>query len=312
MNQYIRLARPRQWTKNLLVFAGLIFTGLFVCSEAATAALLLFAAFCLASSAGYVWNDVADVEADQLHPVKRSRPIASGAVAKGAASVYAIGLLIAAYAVALVLDFSVLPLAESIYDSARTNRLPLLDSNFPIATVCVSAYLINQFFYSTIARRVAILDVFVIAIGFLIRAIAGAVVLSVTISQWLFLCTLFLALFLGFAKRRNEFLIAAESRSSLGGYSRTLLDHLISITAASSVISYSLYAIQSSTAQSHPLLALTIPFPVFGIFRYLQITFRDNDSGSPDLVLLRDPWIWGTVLAWGALSIFAMTQGGNR
>jgi 4-hydroxybenzoate polyprenyltransferase len=312
MSQYLRLARPRQWTKNLLVFAGLIFTGLFAHSDATIVTLLLFAAFCLASSAGYVWNDVADVEADQLHPVKRMRPVAAGAVSKSAASIYAIGLLIAAYAVALVLDFSVLPLADSVYESARTSRLSLFESSYPMATICVSAYLINQFFYSMIARRVAILDVFVIAIGFLVRAIAGAIVLSVTISQWLFLCTLFLALFLGFAKRRNEFLIAAESRSSLGGYSRTLLDHLISITAASSVIAYSLYAIQSSTAQSHPLLALTIPFPVFGIFRYLQITFRDNDSGSPDMVLLRDPWIWGTVLAWGALSIFAMTQGGSR
>jgi 4-hydroxybenzoate polyprenyltransferase len=307
---FIRLARPRQWTKNLLVFAGLIFSGLFHFADATLTALVLFAAFCLASSAGYIWNDLKDADADKLHPTKKNRPIASGRISKLAASLFGSGLLVLSFSVALFVDYGSAPISKQAYESARASILEI-DSGFPTATLCIAVYLANQFVYSTLARKIAILDVFVIAIGFLIRAIAGAVVLSVTISQWLLLCTLFLALFLGFAKRRNELIVASESRSSLGGYSQALLDHLISISAAASVIAYSLYAIQSSTAQAHPLLALTIPFPVFGVFRYMQITFRDNDSGNPDAVLLRDPWIWGTVLIWGALSVFAMSQGVN-
>lgn len=308
MIDYVRLARPRQWTKNLLVFAGLIFSGLFQYADATITATILFAAFCLASSAGYIWNDLLDAASDKLHPTKRNRPIASGRVSKTAASLFGLIVLAIAFSVALFVDYGLAPITRDAYESARASVLKI-DTEIPTATACIAIYLTNQFVYSTIARKIAILDVFVIAIGFLIRAIAGAVVLSVTISQWLLLCTLFLALFLGFAKRRNELMVASESRSSLGGYSQALLDHLISISAAASVIAYSLYAIQSSTAQAHPLLALTIPFPVFGVFRYLQITFRDNASGSPDAVLLRDPWIWGTVLIWGALSVLAMSQG---
>lgn len=308
MTDYIRLARPRQWTKNLLVFAGLIFSGLLFYTDALAMAVTLFVAFCLASSAGYALNDVLDARSDAMHPVKRERPVASGRASPGAAMAFGLLLLALAVGVVLLLDFGLGPISEESYDASGASKLSVV-AGVPLATISIGAYLLNQVIYSLIARNVAILDVFVIALGFLIRAVAGAVVLGVTISQWLLLCTLFLALFLGFAKRRNDMLVASGSRASLGGYTPSLLDHLITISAASAVIAYSLYAIQSSTAQKHPLLALTIPFPVFGIFRYLQITFRGNGGGSPEVVLLRDPWIWGTILIWGALSVFAMSQG---
>jgi 4-hydroxybenzoate polyprenyltransferase len=287
-------ARPRQWTKNLLVFAGLVFSGRFTDPAAVGVVLLTFAAFCLVSSAGYIFNDILDRESDSLHPKKKLRPIASGALAVSTA----------AWAAAILLAVGVCAAVATIPYLARTS-----EANY-FALASIGVYALNQVFYATIARKVAIVDVFVIAFGFLIRAIAGALVLEVRISQWLILCTLFLALFLGFAKRKNEMSVAATSRHSLAGYSEKLVDQLIGICAAGAVIAYSLYAIQSNTAQAHPLLALTIPFPLFGVFRYLSVTYRDNDSGSPDAVLLRDPWIYGTILVWAAVSILAMMNPG--
>lgn len=311
MIDFIRLARPRQWTKNLLVLAGLIFSGLFFYADAAIIAVCLFVAFCFASSSGYAFNDVRDAKEDSMHPTKRDRPVASGRIAPHIGILFGVVLLVLAIALACLVDFVLPKIDDASYHQSGAFRLHGI-AGMPVALLSIAAYLANQFFYSFFARGAAILDVFVIALGFLIRAVAGAVVLGVTISQWLLLCTLFLALFLGFAKRRNELSVAIESRESLGGYTQSLLDNLIAISASAAVIAYSLYAIQSSTAQKHPLLALTIPFPVFGIFRYLQITFRENDSGNPDLVFLRDPWIWGTVLVWGVVSLIAMSHGVRR
>jgi 4-hydroxybenzoate polyprenyltransferase len=274
--------RPRQWTKNLLVFAGLIFSGRFTDAESVKLVLLTFAAFCLVSSAGYLLNDVLDRDSDREHPEKRQRPVASGALSRGTATIAAVVLLVAGLAVGAVVNTA--------------------------ALLALGAYVANQAFYVFAGRAIPIVDVFVIAIGFLIRAVAGAAVLGVVISPWLLLCTLMLALFLGFSKRRHELALESNSRSSLRGYSLDVTDQFIGITAACTVLSYSLYAVQSETAAEHPLLYLTIPFPLFGVFRYLQLVHMEGDGGNPDATLLTDPWIAGSVIAWIAVSLLVMSD----
>lgn len=283
MIELLSSMRPRQWTKNLLLLAGIVFTARFDETGAWRVVGFAILSFCLLSSAGYMFNDILDRASDALHPDKRCRPIAAGTLKPTAAATAA--LLLVALAVA----------------SAWMSH--------PYALYSIAAYSANQILYMFVARSVAILDVFVISFGFLIRAIAGAAVLEEKISVWLLLCTLLLALFLGFSKRRHELQTASESRDALRGYTLPLLDQLIGISAAAAVIAYSLYAIQSETGTAHPLLAYTIPLPIFGVFRYLQIVFRNNGGGSPDAELVRDPWIWGTLLLWMALSVFAMSQG---
>lgn len=274
--------RPRQWTKNLLVFAGLIFSGRFSDGESVKVAVLTFMAFCLVSSAGYLLNDVLDRDSDREHPEKRHRPVASGALPARTATFAAIILLCGGVAIGFAVNTA--------------------------ALLSLGAYVANQAFYVFAGRAIPIVDVFVIAIGFLIRAVAGAAVLGVFISPWLLLCTLMLALFLGFCKRRHELALESNSRSSLRGYSISVTDQFIGITAACTVLSYSLYAVQSETAAQHPLLYLTIPFPLFGVFRYLHLVHTEGDGGNPDATLLTDPWIAGTVLGWIVVSFLVMSD----
>lgn len=276
--------RPRQWTKNLLIFGGLIFSAQFTNSDAIKTAVIAFACFCLVSSAGYLINDIGDAEADKLHPEKKERPIPSGRLSKATALATALLLIVGGFALAYF-------------------------TKLPYGVELLGVYAANQALYTVIARRIAILDVFIISNGFLIRAIAGAAVLDVGISPWLLLCTFLLALFLGFAKRKHEFDLGTGARESLSGYSVRLLDQLIGITAAAATLSYCVYAIESQTAQAHPKLLWTIPFPVFGIFRYLQLVYQGDKGGNPDRELVRDPWLGGTVLIWMALSLYAMSQG---
>lgn len=281
MRDWISVSRPRQWTKNLLVFAGLIFSDRFTEPDAIRLVFLTFFAFCFTSSAGYILNDLFDREHDRLHPQKKLRAIASGRLSAASAMTACVFFLAFGVACAMAAN--------------------------PHALWAIGIYALNQILYVFVARRIAILDVFVIGVGFVIRAMAGAWVLGVLISPWLLLCTLLLALFLGFAKRRHELRLLTESRASLAGYTLPLLDQLITVCAAAAVLAYSVYAIQSETALAHPYLALTIPLPMFGVFRYLQVSSKEDGGGSPDADLLRDPWLYGTVLVWIALSIVAMT-----
>ncbi|MDQ2985459.1 MAG: decaprenyl-phosphate phosphoribosyltransferase [Armatimonadota bacterium] len=282
---WLSALRVRQWTKNFLVFGGLIFAGKFNEPEAVKIAFVVFAAFCCISSAGYLVNDVVDREDDAKHPEKKDRPIASGRLRTSAAVVVAILLVLAGFGLMGLLSI-------------------------PYGMLTLGLYAFNQAFYASVARRFAIFDVFVIGMGFLIRAVAGAAAIQVSISAWLLVCTFLLSLFLGFAKRKHELELGSNSRASLTGYTTQLLDHYLIVAASATLLAYSVYAIESNTAQTHPMMVLTIPFPAFGVFRYLQVVYKENGGGHPDRALVRDPWMAVTVILWVLVSLYAVSVDG--
>lgn len=280
----VRLLRPKQWTKNLLVFAGIIFGGVLSDPDHWVRVLIAFAAMCLASSGTYALNDAADAERDRRHPKKRNRPVASGAITKA----FAIGLGFVLIAVGVALGFYL-------------NRG---------SGVTILAYLVLQALYNGAMKRVPVADVFGISIGFVLRAILGAACIQVKISGWLLFCTGALALLLGFAKRRHEFLLQGEGRSSsresLGSYTKEALDALVLASACVAAICYGIYSLNSPTAQTHPGLFLTTPFVFYGICRYILVVFSNGEVGEPETVLLRDPHILGSVVGFIIAAAFAM------
>lgn len=282
--------RPRQWAKNLLLFGGLIFTRSFTDRGMTLLAAEAFVIFCALSSGVYILNDIRDRERDALHPEKSRRPIAAGDLPLP----LAIGLALALIAAGLL---------GALFLSPR------------FASVGVG-YLVLQAAYSFGFKDVVILDVFLIATGFVLRALAGAVVLSVTFSPWLFLCTMMLALFLGFGKRRSELVTLGEGsgghRPALGQYNVALLDQAVGLTATATVMSYALYTITSNTGQTHRYLMLTIPFVLYGVLRYLFHLYANREGGSPDRLLFADIHMLVTVALWIAASILAMIYGGER
>lgn len=282
---WLAALRVRQWTKNLLVFGGLIFAGEFDKPEAVRIAVIVFIAFCCVSSAGYLVNDLIDRNDDAKHPEKKDRPIASGRISVMSAAIAA--LMLAALGFGLMLYFVI-----------------------PFGALTLGLYAFNQAFYASVARRFAIIDVFVIGFGFLIRAVAGAAAIQVSISAWLLVCTFLLSLFLGFAKRKHELELRANARGSLAGYTGQLLDHFLIVAASSTLLAYSVYAIESDTAHAHPMMVLTIPFPAFGVFRYLQVVYKENGGGHPDKALVRDPWMALTVILWVIVSLYAVSVSG--
>ena len=276
--------RPRQWSKNLLVFAGLVFAAKLGDPWRWLDASVCFIAYCAISSASYLANDVRDREDDRLHPIKRSRPIARGELSPRAALTIA-GVL------ALLALLLVAPLG-----------LP--------SVLLIAAFAVLQAAYTLRLKHVALLDVSAIAALFVIRAAAGAEAVEVPISAWLLLCTALLALFLALAKRRGELVLVgaerAPGRPVLEGYSLELVDQLIGIVASATVIAYAVYTLTSG--QSRALLA-TVPFVVFGIFRYLLLMHRHDVGEEPEQVLLSDVPILLTVVGWivTAAAILAFT-----
>ena len=265
--------RPRQWTKNLLLFAGIIFAAKLGDAWRWLDAFAVFAAYCAASAAAYLVNDVRDAVNDRAHPVKRARPIARGELSAGSAYVLAGVLFVLAVGL-------VAPLG--------------LDS-----LAFLGAFLGLQATYTLGLKHVVLIDVMAIAGLFVLRASAGAAGVHVRISPWLLLCTALLALFLALAKRRGELvLVGAEAtpgRPVLEGYSLALVDQLVSVVAACTVIAYSLYTF---TARDSKALMVTIPFVVFGVFRYLLLIHRQDLGEEPEEVLLRDPPILVCIAAW--------------
>jgi 4-hydroxybenzoate polyprenyltransferase len=269
--------RPRQWVKNLFVFAGLIFSqSLF--TPLFWPALAAFLIFCALSGAIYVFNDLADVEKDRLHPTKRARPIASGALSRRAA---------AGLGVALVLGSLVLAFRLSV--------------PFGLAAAAYAALLTA---YSVWLKHLVILDVLTVAAGFVLRAVAGAAAIAVEISGWLVICTILVALFLALGKRRHEYRTlrgdAAAHRPILAEYSESFLDQMVAVVTASTVTAYALYTMSPDTvAKFHTrLLPVTLPFVLYGIFRYLYLLYRRELGGNPSDLLLNDRALLVNTVLW--------------
>jgi len=271
--------RPFQWVKNLVVLVALGFSKHLFHPDAAARAALAFAVFCALASAVYLVNDILDLERDRLHPLKRSRPIASGALPVGVARIVALVLLLGALAGSLALG--------------------------PRFEICAGSYAALGFGYSLLLKHFVILDVLTVALGFVLRAVAGAVAIGVHFSPWLLVCTILLALFLGLAKRRHELVSlddAAAHRSSLAEYTPYLLDQMIAVVTASCLTAYAFYTTAQETREKFHTghLSWTIPFVLYGIFRYLYLLYRRELGGNPSDLLLSDRALLANTLLWMA------------
>ena len=282
VRDYIRLIRMKHWVKSVFIFAPLIFSLNFYKPIYIGRTLIMCAAFCLAASAVYVFNDIADRERDRLHPKKKDRPIANGSVPVRGALILAVVLFLASAAVSMILG------------------LPSL--------LTVLVYIGMNVAYSLLLKNQTFIDVMVIATGFLLRLVAGAVAISVELSSWMLLATFFLSLFLGFGKRRKEVDEASsDHRAVFQEYTVDLLNSLIIISAALTIITYSLYVVTSKTmiALGRDKFIATIPFVVFGVFRYMFLIYRQNNGGDPAEILLKDKAMLIDIALWVCI-IFAL------
>jgi 4-hydroxybenzoate polyprenyltransferase len=270
--------RPQQWIKNFFIFAPLIFSQNIFNRPLLLKTIEAFAAFCLVSSAHYIFNDLRDLEEDRRHPVKSKRPLASGRLRKGTAVV-----------ALLVIGAAGLALSAAI-------NLPFL--------LIVTGYLVLQTAYSMRFKHVVILDVFVVAAGFLIRVVAGGLAIKVQISSWLLICTTLLALFLAMGKRRYELVLldkdAASHRPILKEYNIYLLDQMISVVTASTLLAYCLYTISAETVAKFGTrnLIYTVPFVLYGIFRYLYLIHQKAEGGTPEALIIHDKPLLLDIFLW--------------
>jgi 4-hydroxybenzoate polyprenyltransferase len=283
MSDWLRLLRPHQWVKNGFVLVGWLFGHQWHDPALLADVLQAFVAFCLVSSAVYAANDVADRKADQLHPRKRLRPVASGAIPVAAALVAA-GVLAG---IALWLAWNVSHASAGL----------------------IAVYAVLNIGYSLGLKHVAVLDVFIIASGFMLRLLVGTIGVGIAPSQWLLLCGLMVTLFLGFTKRRAEALALGDDpgahRPSLGDYTPALLDSMITISAAGVLVTYSLYTVSPDTIALHGTdrLVLTLPFVMYGMFRFLLLLHARGGGGDPARDLLRDPHLAVSVIGWLATTM---------
>ena len=283
----LKTMRPHQWVKNLLVFAGLVLSerGLLLESDAILRTVIAFAFFCLASSAVYILNDLQDIEKDRAHPTKRNRPLAAGTLSTTVAR----GAIALLGGIALVGGV-------------------LLTPAFGLV---VLLYVLNNVLYNLVLKNLVILDVFSIAAGFVLRAVGGAVVVGVPISPWLYVLTVLFSLFLGVSKRRHELLLLEEGRGSfrrvLQEYNAPMLEEMLSVVTASSLIAYSLYTFTADNLPENHAMMLTIPFVVYGIFRYLYLVHSGRDA-PPDEMLFSDPPLIIAIILWG-LSVILILYG---
>jgi 4-hydroxybenzoate polyprenyltransferase len=270
--------RPSQWTKNLFLFAGLIFGQRLLDRSAVITSIAAFAVFCALSGVVYLINDVADRKADRQHPLKRNRPIASGQVSVGLAVATAAALAVLSLGFAFWLRFEF--------------------------GIVAAAYVALLSMYSGPLKHIVILDVLTIAIGFALRAAAGAVVLNIAIGHWLLIVTVLGALFLALSKRRHELVLLADGATShrkiLQEYSPYLLDQMISVVTASTLVAYAIYTVSPDIIQKFGTdkLGLTLPFPLYGIFRYLYLVHLKDGGGSPSDMLLNDRPLLACVALW--------------
>lgn len=276
----IRAMRPYQWTKNLLVFAALLFAAELGHPGQVLTSFLAFAAFCLAASATYIFNDLLDIESDREHPKKRHRPLASGEMKPAAG----IALLSVLFAGSLVLGWYI--------------RLEFLGA--------LALYMALTLSYTLKLKHIIIIDVMVVALGFVVRAVAGALAIDVPFSSWLVVCTLFLAMFLGLSKRRHEITLLEEGAQShrqvLQHYTVHYLDQLILIMAGGALITYTIYTCSPDVIErlGTNKLYVTLPFVVYGLFRYLHLVHHKTGGGDPSSTLLQDRPLGITVVLWAA------------
>ena len=276
--------RPQQWVKNGFVFAALIFSRSIIDWNRNARVVAGAVLFCLISSAVYLLNDILDAPEDRKHPLKRLRPLASGRLGVGTAAIAAITLGLVSLGGAWALDHTFFAI--------------------------IAAYAVINVLYSWVLKRVVLLDVFVISAGFVLRVVSGGVIIHVEISPWLVVCATLLALFLALSKRRHELVVlgkeAGNHRSILSKYSPYFLDQLIGIVTASTVMSYALYTLSSDVQVKFPgkRLDLTIPFVLFGIFRYLYLVHQNEEGGNPTRLFLTDSVLLSVVLFWAASVIF--------
>jgi 4-hydroxybenzoate polyprenyltransferase len=281
--------RPSHWVKNLFLFAALIFSGRLLYLGDFLLTLVGFALFSLGSSGIYLLNDIADIEKDRLHPEKCHRPIPSGQLSVTTAAFAATILLLLASIGSFFIDY-----------------------HFGIVAV---AYILTNIAYSFYLKNVVILDVMSIAISFVLRVVGGAAIIGVPSSEWLILCTLLLSLFLGFAKRRHELLVleekATDHRAVLEHYSPYFLDQMTAIVTASTVMSYALYTISDETVRKFHTKSLiyTVPFVLYGIFRYLYLVHKKEGGGNPTKILLTDVPLILNVLAWVLVCAYIIYRG---
>lgn len=270
--------RPSHWVKNLVVFAALIFAQVYTDPQKVLLAVIAFIAFCFGTSAIYIINDIFDRENDKKHPVKSKRPIASGKVPIPAA-----------------ITFAIIILVISIALSAYANYLTV---------IALATYMILNLAYSAFLKHVVIIDVMSIAAGFVLRAAAGGFAIEVPISPWLLVCTILLALFLGFGKRRHELALlndeAINHRKALADYSTPFLDQMISVVTASTVVAYAFYTLSPEVVEKFDThwLSATIPFVLYGIFRYLFLIFHRGTGGNPTKLMITDVPLLLCVLFW--------------
>jgi 4-hydroxybenzoate polyprenyltransferase len=280
----IKTMRPRQWTKNGFVFFGLIFDKQLFLVEPFLRTLQGFLLFCLISSAVYLFNDIADVEADRNHPEKKFRPIASGKLPMNVA-----------WTVALLLTFIAIPLGYLLS---------------PVFALILTVYLVINVLYSRWLKHISILDVLIISSGFVLRVAAGVALITVErFSPWLYMITVLFSLYIGFGKRRAELnllaLGASAHRKVFDGYTIPLLDQFITIVSGMTIVAYSFYTFSAPNLPDNHTMMLTIPFVVYGIFRYLQLIQTGHAAGAPDEVALKDRPLQITVLLWG-LAVIAI------
>lgn len=272
-----RQLRARQWSKNALLFAALIFSGEFTVPESIVNAIAAFFSFSLLASSGYVFNDYLDREADRNHPKKRFRPIASGALPESLALVELALLLVAGVAIA-----------------------NWIGGLFLFAAL---AYLATTLAYSFFFKHIVILDVMVLASCYVWRVVGGALAIKVHVSAWLFLCTAFLALFIGFNKRRAELRELGDkagTRKSLMQYNARMLEEFQSITTANTIVSYALYTVLGAQT---PWMAMTIPFVLYAVFRYVYLVEQNGEGAAPDETLLTDAPILVTAVLYAATAV---------
>lgn len=277
--------RPRQWTKNLFLFAGIIFAQKLISPVNFTKVVLAFIIFSISSGGIYIFNDIIDRESDKVHPDKKNRPVASGVLSLPIAWISSLVMIVAG------LSFS--------YILSRSFFLLLL------------AYVILMVVYSLFLKRLVLLDIIIVAFGFVLRTLAGCAVIDVTVSPWLFICTLMLALFIAASKRRQEIISLGSSakhhRLPLVDYTPELIDKILLIVTACTLVAYTLYTLSPMTVEKFGgnYMVFTVPFVLYGIMRYFYLIHKEEDIDSPERIIIKDKALLVDILLW-VLSVIAI------